>query len=47
MVSAFRPEVVAMKARYRAMANSLLSGLHIQSHINQIEATIDGVKRER
>ncbi len=32
-----------MKGRYRAMADSLLLGLHIQSHIDQIKLTTSAV----
>jgi hypothetical protein len=40
-----RPEVIAMKARYRAMASSLLLGFHFRQHANQIKAAIEIVKR--
>jgi hypothetical protein len=45
LFAALRPEIVAMKARYRAMATTLLAGFHIRDHTNQIRATIDAVRR--
>jgi hypothetical protein len=42
--SALRPEVVAMKARYRAMASALLQDSHIRDHLKQITATIEALK---
>jgi uncharacterized protein YndB with AHSA1/START domain len=45
LFSALRPEVIAMKARYRAMASSLLLGSHFRQHANQIKAAIEIAKR--
>jgi hypothetical protein len=40
---ALRPEVIAMKARYRAMASLLLVDFHIQDNLAQIKATVDAL----
>jgi uncharacterized protein YndB with AHSA1/START domain len=40
---ALRPEVVAIKARYRAMAELLLVDFHVQDHLAQIRATVDAL----
>jgi uncharacterized protein YndB with AHSA1/START domain len=44
LFASLRPELVAMRGRYRAMADSLLLGLHIQNHIDQIESTLKAAK---
>lgn len=44
LFAAIRPEVVAMKARYRAMANSVLLGFHTRDHVTQLKATIKAAK---
>jgi hypothetical protein len=41
--AALRPEIIAMKARYRAMGHSLLTSIHIQSHIDQIRAAVAAI----
>jgi uncharacterized protein YndB with AHSA1/START domain len=38
LYAALRPEVVAMKARYRLLVMALLSDLHLRDHIEQIRA---------
>jgi uncharacterized protein YndB with AHSA1/START domain len=38
LYAALRPEVVAMKARYRLLVIALLSDLHLREHIEQIRA---------
>jgi uncharacterized protein YndB with AHSA1/START domain len=38
LYAALRPEVVAMKARYRLLVVALLSDLHLRDHIEQIRA---------
>ena len=43
--AALRPKVIAMKARYRAMASSLILGFHFRQHANQIKAAIEIVKK--
>ncbi len=40
LFSALRPEIVLMRARYRAMASYLLSDYHIKEHLTQIQAAI-------
>ena len=46
LFNALRPEIVAMKARYRAMASSLLAGFHLRDHIAQIRRTIAAISDE-
>jgi len=43
LFAALRPEIVALKARYRAMASSLLGDFHARDHVKQIKATIKAV----
>jgi uncharacterized protein YndB with AHSA1/START domain len=43
LFAALRPEIVALKARYRAMASSLLGDFHTRDHVKQIKATIKAV----
>jgi hypothetical protein len=40
LYAALRPEVVAMKARYRLLVTALLSDLHLRDHIEQIRAAV-------
>jgi uncharacterized damage-inducible protein DinB len=47
LFSALRPEIVAMRARYRAMAESLLAEFHWDTHLTQIHATIEAVNGGR
>jgi hypothetical protein len=44
LFGALRPEIVAMKPRYRAMASSLILDYHIRDHVNQLKTTIAAIK---
>lgn len=44
LFAALRPEVVAMKWRYRTMASALLLEYHYRDHLNQIKETVAAVK---
>jgi uncharacterized protein YndB with AHSA1/START domain len=46
LFGALRPEIVAMKARYRAMAEALLSDVNYRGHARQIEDTIKAIRLE-
>jgi uncharacterized protein YndB with AHSA1/START domain len=41
LYAALRPDVVAMKARYRLLVTALLSDLHVHDHIEQIREAVD------
>lgn len=45
LFAALRPEVVAMKARYRAMASSLLLDFQTRNHVSAIKAMVAELKR--
>ncbi len=44
LFAALRPEIVANKARYRAMASSLLGDFHTRDHVAQIKETIKAIR---
>ena len=41
LFAALRPEIVAMRARYRLMVGALLDDLHVRDHIEQIRAAVN------